>query len=136
MRVVGLGLLAVGFMTMASSANAGRVSEGPATALEATPEISVELGNEIALGNLISPSMLWSQLEIDNLKAEGLNSSLPYSYTAELAVKSDLIRSFHVAQTEQMAPPHNHRSNDALVGFLMLTAGFTMWFGLTLQRKY
>jgi len=79
--------------------------------------------------------MQWSQLEIDRLKAEGLNAGLSYTYTAEMMVKSDLIRSFNVAEIDrQPAPqPGKYRSTQAL---LMLLAGLTMWVGLSFQRRY
>ncbi len=136
MRVFGLGLLAALVLSFSPTADAGRIAEGPSTALEHTTTLSVDLGHDIALGALISPAMQWSQLEIDSVKAEGLNSSLPFAYTAELAMKSDFIKSYNVPQLEQTALPFGTGKYRSSVGLLMLLAGLTMWVGLSLQRKY
>ena len=134
MRAFGFGLLASVCLS-ATSAHAGLITDGPETARHVPPQISVELSSDISLRNLISPSMQWSQLEIDSLKAEGLNAGLPYTYTAEMMVKSDLIHSFNVAQIEQSPPPQTGKYRH-VVALLILLAGFTMWVGLSFQRRY
>lgn len=135
MRAYGLGLLASFVILSAGSVHASLVSDGNATALDFSPKISSKIETSIPLSNLISPSMQWSQLEMDSLKADGLNAGLPYAYSAEVTVKSDLIHSFNVAQVEMQSRPVRGNSN-LLTSVLMFTAGVAMWFGLSIQRKH
>ena len=134
MRAFGSGLLTSFFVLFAMSANAGLVTEDSSTKLDYSPQISSSIETTIPLSNLVSPSMQWSQLEMDSLKAEGFRAGLPYAYSAETAIKSDLIHSFNVAQIEMTYANSNH-SFRAITALLIFTAGVAMWAGLTLQRK-
>jgi|GEM_PF-2769358 len=136
MRMFGLGLLAAMCLSFPQVAEASRIIDGPSTTLQNAPDISVDLKRDVALNALISPAMQWSQLEIDSVKAEGLNSSLPFAYTAEMAMKSELIHSYNVAQIPASAAPFNNSTYRSTLGMLMLLAGFTMWLGLSFQRRY
>ncbi len=135
MRAIVFGLVAAVCLSFAPTAHAAPHADGPATAVDHTPSLSTELAFEIPLGNLISPSMQWSHLELDSIKAAGLNSGTPYASSADMMVKSDLIRSFNVAQIERPAPARNPHYR-YLNGLLMLAAGLTMWVGLSMQRRY
>lgn len=135
MRVFGIGLLVAISVSFAAPSFAERTGNHETPLLQFSPKHSTDLGRDIPLTRLISPSMQWSQMEMDSLKAEGLNSSLPYAYTAELVIKSDMIRSYKSAEEAQVSQnmAGKYRPINAL---LILLAGLTMWCGLSFQRKH
>lgn len=135
MRTFVYGLLAVFLAVVSLPAHAARTTDTIQLRQNHEPRFSYALEQEIALSQLVSPSMLWSQLEMDSLKAEGLNVGLPYAYSAETVIKSDLIRSFNVAQVES-AKPQSFAHLKPLTFLMMFAAGFVMWLGLAVSRKY
>lgn len=134
MRVVSLAFVSAFCLSVSAPALAS-VSQGPEMIDTApTEQLSQTLDRRISLSNLVSPSMQWSQLEMDSLKADGFNAGLPYAMNAETVVKSDMIKSFNVAQVAQ-ADAQKSGYLRALTSLLIGAAGFAMWFGLALQRN-
>ncbi len=134
MRVLILALLSAFYVSLSAPALASLSQSQDMIHTAPTTQLPQTLDRKIALSNLVSPSMQWSQLEMDSLKADGFNAGLPYAYNAEVAIKSDMIKSFNVAQVAQ---PQSQRFNTlrALTSLLIGMAGFAMWFGLALQRN-
>ena len=135
MRQFGYGLLTAVMVLFSLPANAALPSDTLLTQQGPAPSLSSEINQDIPLSQLVSPSMMWSHLEMDRLKSEGLNAGLPYAYSAEAAVKSDIIRSFGVAQVEKPAS-QSFAHLKPLTFLMMLAAGFVMWLGLAMSRKY
>lgn len=113
-----------------SAASAITQTDDVGTLLAPSAHAPQELSWRLPLNELMSPSMQWTQLELDSLKAAGLNAGVSYALSAEAVVKASIntSRPSNLGHT----PIPDYRTYLASLIFL---SGLTMWMGLIVQRR-
>ena len=135
MRFVSVGCLAAAAVCCVSLSQAHTSQEIAPLKAPVDATIGASLFRNIALGDLVSPQMSWSQLRLDSMKAQTLFINPSYASTTPEKLKPGTVHKLSSAQGTQV-PAYQGESFKALTGFMMLAAGFVMWCGLFFQRRY
>ena len=135
MRFVSVGCFAAALVCCATLSQAHTSQDVETLSAPVDATLGTSLSHGIALEDLVSPQMSWSQLKLDAVKAQTLFINPSYASTTPEKLKAGTIQTLSPAQDTQVSAYQGERFK-ALTGFMMLAAGFVMWCGLFFQRRY